>query len=92
MSERIKFRFPTPDAEGVEGDIALAIFSAECIHGKPRTRLDVGYFLTTDGKRAVMQVRGPAGETALRVLVGLLSARFGESGYLATPSAAGGAR
>ena len=81
MSERIKFRFPTPDPDGVEGDIALSIFSAECIHGRPRTRLDIGYFLATDGRRAVVDVRGPAGEMALRVLLGLLGARFGEAGF-----------
>jgi hypothetical protein len=81
MSERMKFQFPAPDRDGVEEDISLGIFTAECIYGRPRTRLDVAYFLTGDGRRAVIDVKGPAGETALRVIVGLLAARFGEDGY-----------
>lgn len=81
MAELIKFEFPEPEQEEVEQDIALSIFTAECIHGRPRTRLDVGYLLSDDGHRAVFEVRGEAGETALRVLVGLLAARFGEGGF-----------
>ena len=81
MSERITLGFPEPDPAGVEGDIGLAIFSSECIHGRPQTRLDVAYWLPLDGEKAVVEVRGPAGESALRVLLGLLAARFGETGF-----------
>ena len=81
MSERIKFIFPKPDADGVAHDIGLSIFSGECVHGRPQTRLDIAYYLTDDGRRAVLDVRGPAGETALRVFVGLCTARFGEGGF-----------
>ena len=81
MSERIKFSFPKPDADGVAHDIALSIFSAECILGRPQTLLDIAYYLTDDGRRAVLDVRGPAGDTALRVFVGLSTARFGDGGF-----------
>ena len=81
MNERVTFRFPEPDHQGSEADIGLAIFTAECIHGRPQTRLETGYWLTSDGSRAVFESRGPAGECALRVLVGLLGARFGEFGF-----------
>lgn len=81
MGEHIKFRFKDPDPDGVEGDIGLAIFSAECIYGRPQTRLEAGYWLSVDGTTVVFDVGGPAGESALRVLVGLVGARFGEGGY-----------
>lgn len=81
MSERVKFQFPEPDPEGAEDDIGLAIFTAECIYGRPQTRLEVAYWLTSDGRPAVFDNRGPAGESALRVLIGLFGARFGEAGF-----------
>ena len=89
MNERMTFRFPEPDYEGTETDIGLALFTAECIHGRPKTRLEAAYWLRNDGQQAVFDVRGPAGETALRVLVGLLGARFGEDGYTVDGKARG---
>lgn len=81
MGERVRIRFSEPDREGVEADIGLALFTAECLHGRPRTRMDVRYFLAEDGRVAVIAAEGPAGETELRVLVGLIGARFGEDRF-----------
>jgi len=83
MTEKIRFQFPgAEDAGGVEDDLTLAIFTAQCVHGRPQTRLQVRYFVTEDGQRAAIEVAGPAGEMALRVFLGLCSARFGEDGFV----------
>jgi hypothetical protein len=82
MSEIIRFAFPEEsDYEEVEGDMALALFTSECIHGRPRTRLEVSYFVSTSGRRCLLSVRGPAGESALQVFAGLCEERFGEDGF-----------
>ena len=53
MREIVRFKFgKTVDRDGVEDDVCLAIFCAECLHGKPRIRLEVGGFLVSnDGSR-----------------------------------------
>ena len=81
MDEHVTFNFPDTDFAGVEGDVGLSIFTAECIYGRPKTRLEAAYWIPDSGKRAVFETRGPAGEAALRVLIGLLGARFGEGGF-----------
>lgn len=46
MREIVRFKFnKTVDREGVEDDVCLAIFCSECLHGKPRIRLEVGGYL-----------------------------------------------
>jgi len=85
MTEKIKFQFPgADDASAIEDDLALAIFTAQCVHGRPQTRLQVRYLVTDDGQRAALEVDGPAGEMALRVFLGLSGARFGEDGFQVT--------
>jgi hypothetical protein len=83
------------DQRDIEDDLALAIFAAECLYGRPQTRLELRYQLDADGGRCVAEVHGPAGEAAVRVLVGLVAARHGEGGFsverlpAAIPAAAG---
>ena len=82
MSEVIRFQFPEGAVrEEVEGDACLAIFSAECLHGRPQTLLEASYLVSADGRCVVLQVRGPAGEIAARVFIGLCGERFGEGGF-----------
>ena len=82
MTEILRFQFPNAaDREGVESDACLAIFSAECLHGRPKTRLEVSYLLEASGVRCVFEVRGEAGGTALQVFIGLCGERFGEAGF-----------
>ena len=80
MREIVRFKFSKPvDRVGVEDDVCLAIFCAECLHGKPRIRLEVGgYLVSEDGTSCVMDVRGPAGDDAARIFAGLSSARVGD--------------
>ena len=82
MQKIIRLELPggTPRSD-VEHDIGLAIFSAECVYGGPRTRLEVRYLINIDGTRVVLQVRGEAGEAAVRVLIGLCNERFGEATF-----------
>ena len=82
MSERVRFKLPERnEVRGVEDDVALAIFTAECIYGRPQTRMEVSYATGLDGRTCVLDVNGPAGESAVRVLVGLFEARFGEARF-----------
>ena len=82
MHEVVRFVFPESGRrEAIESDISLAIFSAECLFGRPRTRLEVSYLVDDRGGRCVLRVRGEAGETALQVFVGLCGERFGEDGF-----------
>ncbi|MFQ6029236.1 MAG: hypothetical protein ACE5Q6_17295 [Dehalococcoidia bacterium] len=79
MSKILRFTFYVePDPEDIEADLALAIFAAECLHGRPRVRLETRYLVAPDGQSCVMEVSGPAGESAAQVFAGLASARFGE--------------
>jgi hypothetical protein len=79
MSKILRFTFCQEQGrEEVEGDLALAIFAAECIHGRPRVRLETRYLVGAGGQTCVMEVSGPAGESAAQVFTGLATARFGE--------------
>ena len=79
MSKILRFAFDGPqDQDEVEADMALAIFAAECIHGRPRVRMETRYLFSPDGKSCAMELAGDAGEDAARVFAGLVSARFGE--------------
>ena len=82
MREIVRFKFgSTGRRDDVENDVCLAIFCSECIHGKPRVRLEVGGFLVSeDGSCCVLEVRGPAGEDAALILAGLSTARVGDDG------------
>lgn len=82
MHAIIRFALPVcEERQDVEDDIALAIFTAECLYGRPQTRLEIQYLFSPDGSRCVVKVRGPAGEAAVRVFVGLLTVRCGGSGF-----------
>lgn len=79
MGRILRFAFEHEQGqEGVEADLALAIFAAECIHGRPQVRMETRYLVNPDGKACVIAVSGVAGEAAARVFAGLVSARFGE--------------
>ena len=81
MSKILKFTFYVePDPEDIEADLALALFAAECLHGKPRVRLETRYLVGPDGQSCVLEVSGPAGESAAQVFTGLAAARYGEEG------------
>jgi len=70
------------DTGAVEGDMALAIFAAECVYGRPRVRMETAY-LVDEGRRAcVVDVRGEAGEAAVRVFTGLTAARLGDTAFV----------
>ena len=86
MSERWRFRLvDLNESGGLESDACLAIFSAECVYGRPRTRIEVSYLADADGSGCVFAVGGPAGEMALQVFIGLCGERFGETGFNVVP-------
>ena len=81
----VRFSFSQPpSAEELEGDIALAILGAECIHGRPRVRMEVSYAVDPRGKACVLETAGEAGEAAARIFTGLVALRVGETGYKVT--------
>lgn len=80
MSQVLRFKFREADRETVEADVALAIFAAECVYGRPRVRMEASYLVDGDGA-CVLQVDGEAGESVARVFAGLCAARRGEEAY-----------
>ncbi len=82
MSTLVRFAFPNgEDKGGLEADIALAIFAAECVYGRPRVRMEASYLVAEDGTACVVQVDGESGEAAARIFAGLTSLRVGEVGF-----------
>ena len=64
--------------EALETDIALALFAAECVYGKPRVRLEASYLVADDGQVCVVRADGDAGDAAARIFAGLTAVRVGE--------------
>jgi hypothetical protein len=82
MNGVLRFSLPAgADAETVETDMALAIFAAECVYGKPRVRMEVSYLVEERGRACAMHISGEAGEAAARVFAGLAAARFGDEAF-----------
>ena len=82
MGNVLRFAFPEGgEKEDVEADIALAIFTAECVYGRPRVRMEASYLVDDDGKSCVIDVGGESGEAAARVFTGLTAARVGEEAF-----------
>jgi hypothetical protein len=79
MNKILRFTFQgDQDQEELQADFALAIFAAECLHGRPRVRLETRYLVDPGGQTCIMEVSGSAGESAAQVFAGLAAARFGE--------------
>jgi hypothetical protein len=82
MSTVLRFSFNEASLKDeIESDIALAIFTAECVYGRPRVRMEARYVVDEDGATCVLGVDGEAGEAAARVFTGLTSARVGERSF-----------
>ncbi len=81
MSQMLRFKFSEADRETVEADVALAIFAAECVYGRPRVRMEASYLVDGDGRACVLEISGEAGESVARVFAGLCAARLGEESY-----------
>ena len=82
MRQKVRFAFTDAGAkEDIEADVALAIFTAECVYGRPRVRMEASYLVDDAGKSCVIDVRGEAGEAAARVFTGLTTARIGEQAF-----------
>ena len=82
MNNVLRFTFAGDcDRDSVEADMALAIFAAECVYGRPRVRMEAAYDLDAKGKACVLKVSGEAGEAVARVFAGLAAGRFGETAY-----------
>jgi hypothetical protein len=78
----LKFSLPGErDRDAVEADVALALFAAECVFGRPRVRLEASYVVADGGSACVLKASGEAGEAAARIFAGLTAARVGEEGY-----------
>ena len=81
MSQVLEFKFREADRETVEADVALAIFAAECVYGRPRVRMEASYLVDEGGTACVLDISGEAGEAVARVFAGLSAARFGDQAY-----------
>ena len=82
MGKVLRFRFDkAADKEALETDVVLAIFTAECVYGRPRVRMEISYLVAEDGATCVLEVSGESGEMVSRVLAGLVAVRLGEEGF-----------
>ncbi len=81
MSQVLRFKFREANREKVEADVALAIFAAECVYGRPRVRMEASYLVDGDGGACVLEIDGEAGQSLARVFAGLCAARLGEESY-----------
>jgi len=82
MGKLLRFGFKADtDPKTIENDLALAIFSAECVYGKPRVRMEASYLVAEDGKHCVLDLSGESGEAAARIFAGLAAVRVGEDGF-----------
>jgi len=82
MGNLLRFAFAGGGAkEDIEADITLAIFTAECVYGRPRVRMEASYLVDDDGASCVIDVGGESGEAAARVFAGLTAARVGEQAF-----------
>ncbi len=80
--DETSFTFPkTTDLDALEDDVCLAVFTAECLYGKPRTRLEASYAIDRDRSACIVRIEGAAGEAVARVFAGLLTNRLGEAGF-----------
>jgi hypothetical protein len=82
MYSVLQFKFPrVADSERLEEDMALAIFAAECLYGRPRLRMEASYLIDDSGNACVMSICGSAGKAAACIFAGLAAARFGEDSF-----------
>mgnify|MGYP000138007406 CR=1 FL=1 len=81
MNQVLRFKFSEADRETVEADVALAIFAAECVYGRPRVRIEASYLVDEGGTACVLDISGEAGEAVARVFAGLSAARFGDQAF-----------
>jgi hypothetical protein len=76
--------FQLPDGttrEFMEGHLATAVFSAECVFGVPRVRLSARYWLDRPRSALIVDVADSVGEHIAQVLVGCFTRDFGEAGF-----------
>jgi hypothetical protein len=66
----------------IEESIAQAIFNAECVFGKPRVRVSgVGYYISDDGSRCLIDVSTEVGEHIAQVFTGIMIVTLGEEKF-----------
>ena len=86
MNKVVRFRFDSSDPNSVEDDLRLALFSAGCLFGPSRLRLETNYLVREDGESCVIESRGEAGDAATRIFAGLTAARVGDEGFVVEPA------
>ncbi len=81
MNQVLRYNFSEAGRETMEADVALAIFAAECVYGRPRVRMEASYLVDEGGTTCVLDISGEAGEAVARVFAGLSTARVGDHAY-----------
>src|SRR5690349_19427191 len=81
----LRFSFSDPyDHDALERDLSLALFCAECLFGAVRLRLEAAHVVAPDGQVCVVESRGEAGDTAIRLFTAFSEGRVGEEGFTVT--------
>lgn len=80
MTEVCRFKFKDSiSKEMIEGEIALAIITAECMFGQAKVRLNAAYVASSN--KAVIDVSSPVGEHIAEVFTGLMTKKYGEDSF-----------
>jgi hypothetical protein len=65
----------------VEASLALALASAESLHGESQVRLDAAHVFDEDKRRCVIDASTPVGVDVNRLFVGYLRSEFGAEAF-----------
>lgn len=63
----------------VEDTFALAFLAVECLHGKSRARLDIGFNVNKTSRTCMIDVYTKAGRDLDRIFYGFAAVEYGES-------------
>ena len=77
-------RFMLPEGtthEFIEAQMALAVLSAESIHGKSKVRLAGGYYIPAGRPQCLIDVSSDVGEHIAQVFTGLMIRHLGEDEF-----------
>lgn len=65
----------------VEAQLAQSVTVAECLFGRARVRLNVGYLFSHDGQSLVLDTSFEIGEYVAELFTGLIIRRVGEDAF-----------
>lgn len=83
MSEKIyRYSFSNKlDIQDIEDSLFLAVFAAECLHGRSRIRLDASFKLEKKKRSCLIDAGTEVGCCIARIFTGFLIREFSEANF-----------